>query len=464
MRKLSLKFRIFSAALLALLLFIPLAAYALERAYVASLGQAMLERMRVQTLTLISEFELYNNVSTMPEVMINGQFNLPESGLYGIVSADNVIIWKSLSSMNWAMPTIPSIPGVGKDQFLEIDHVGQEYFLHSYSAEFLSQRGFQSYTFHVFQDRSSFNIEVIHYRTTLWYWLGIIAFILLALLIFAFFTALRPIDRLVNEISRIEKGDSNRITDQYPTELERLKSNLNHLLTTEENQRQRYKNSLGDLAHSLKTPLAVLAGMPELPEQGRAPVDQINSIIQRQLKRAVAGTGSRWNQKCEVLTIAVKLVNAMEKVYRDADLDFDINIAENTIFYGDETDLLELLGNLLDNACKAAVSYVYVYAEVSTNRLRIGVGDDGPGIPQDKQQLLIERGKRLDSYQSGQGIGMAVVADLVSAYEGQLHIGNGSDAKGDSSGPQSELPEGAHICVDFPLPNHDNTQRSLSSA
>ena len=145
--------------------------------------------------------------------------------------------------MNWAMPRIPSSPEVGQEQFLEITHLDQEYFLHSYTAEFLSQNGFQSYTFHVFQDRSSFNIEVIHYRTTLWYWLGIIAFLLLALLTFAFFTALRPIDRLVKEISRIEKGDSNRITDQYPAELERLKSNLNHLLNTEENQRQRYKNS-----------------------------------------------------------------------------------------------------------------------------------------------------------------------------------------------------------------------------
>ena len=453
MRKLSLKFRIFSAALLALLFFIPLAAYALERAYVASLGQAMLERMRVQTLTLISEFELYNNASSMPEVMINGQFNIPESGLYGLVSGDDVIIWKSLSSMNWAMPRIPSSPEVGQEQFLEITHLDQEYFLHSYTAEFLSQNGFQSYTFHVFQDRSSFNIEVIHYRTTLWYWLGIIAFLLLALLTFAFFTALRPIDRLVKEISRIEKGDSNRITDQYPAELERLKSNLNHLLNTEENQRQRYKNSLGDLAHSLKTPLAVLSGIPELPEQGRAPVEQINSIIQRQLKRAVAGTGSRWNQKCAVSSVAIKLVNAMEKVYRDAELDFDLNVPDTTTFYGDETDLLELLGNLIDNACKAAVSFVYVYAEVSQSRLRIGVADDGPGIAPSQRQLLIERGKRLDSYQSGQGIGMAVVADLVSAYEGQLYIGNGTDSD-DKQNPLSRtLPKGAHIYVDFPLPN-----------
>lgn len=445
MRRLSLKIRIFSAALLALLLFIPLAAYALERAYVASLGQAMLERMRVQTLTLISEFEVYNNISSMPEVMINGQFNIPESGLYGVVSNNNLVIWKSLSSMNWPVPEFPSLPKIGEDQFLQVTQNSKHYFLHSYTAEFSSPAGFQTYSFHVFQDRSSFDAEVIHYRTTLWYWLGIISILLLALLVFSFFTALRPIDRLVNEILHIEKGDTDRITDQYPPELEKLKSNLNHLLTTEENQRQRYKNSLGDLAHSLKTPLAVLSGLPELPEQGKAPVEQINNIIQRQLKRAVAGTGSRWNQKTAIKPVTNKLVGAMSKVYRDKELIFKVEMNEDLGFYGDETDLMEILGNLLDNACKAAKSEIIIQATQTQKRLHIGVADDGPGIPEDKRQMLIERGKRLDSYQSGQGIGMALVADLVSAYEGQLNIENGT--------PEQGLPNGAHISIEFPVQN-----------
>lgn len=423
-------------------MFIPLAAYALERAYVASLGQAMLERMRVQTLTLISEFEVFNNISSMPEIMINGQFNMPESGLYGVVTNGKMVLWKSTSSMNWPVPDFLTIPAIGEDQFVQVEQNSKHFFLHSYTAEFSSPVGFESYTFHVFQDRSSFDAEVIHYRTTLWYWLGIISVLLLALLVFSFFTALRPIHRLVNEILNIEKGDANRITDQYPPELEKLKSNLNHLLTTEENQRQRYKNGLGDLAHSLKTPLAVLSGLPELPEQGREPVEQINNIIQRQLKRAVAGTGSRWNQKCSVKPVVNKLVAAMSKVYRDKSLNFVVEVNHEIGFYGDETDLLEMLGNLIDNACKAAQSKVVVRAKQSKNRLYIGVADDGPGIPEDKRQMLIERGRRLDSYQSGQGIGMAVVADLVSAYEGHLNIENGK--------PELNLPSGAHISIEFP--------------
>ena len=437
MKRLSLKIRIFSAALLALLLFIPMIAYALERAYVGSLGHAMLERMRVQTLTLISEFELVGNVTSMPEAIINGQFNLPESGLYGVITHGNTVIWKSLSSMNWPVPLIPTLPKVGEDHFIQIQQNSRNFFLHTYTAEFYAEDDFKTYSFHVFQDRRSFDAEVMHFRTTLWYWLGIIAAILLTLLLFSLHTALRPISRLDNEVKRIEKGKANRLTEQYPPELEILKANLNHLLETEESQRQRYKNSLGDLAHSLKTPLAVLSGLPDLPSQGKEPVEQINNIIQRQLKRAVAGTGNR-HQQTPIHPIAKKLCNAMSKVYRDKELDFELNIDEQLGFYGDETDLMEMLGNLVDNACKAAQSKVLIQTNKSETKLSICVADDGPGIPEDKRQLLIERGRRLDSYESGQGIGMSVVADLVSAYEGQLHISNG-------------MLGGAVITLEFPV-------------
>ncbi|MCY7295170.1 ATP-binding protein [Alteromonas sp. a30] len=442
MKRLSLKIRVFSAALLALLLFIPLAAYALERAYVASLTQAVLERMRVQTLTLISEFEVLNAISNMPDVIINGQFNIPDSGVYGVISARNLIVWRSQSTMNWVVPNFQGVPDIGKEKFTEVDHNAKRYFVHSYTAEFSSSRGFLAYTFHVYQDKSSFDAEVIHYRHTLWYWLGNVSVLLLGLLIFTLFTALRPINRLVKDISNIEKGENERLTSHYPPELEPLKSSLNHLLSTEENQRQRYKNSLGDLAHSLKTPLAVLSGLPDLPEAGKEPVEQINNIIQRQLKRAVAGTGSRWNQKANVKAVVDKLVSAMEKVYRQKELSFFVDIPASLGFYGDETDLLELLGNLVDNACKAAETEVLIRASQSKMRLHISVADDGPGIPPDERQALIERGHRLDSYKSGQGIGMAVVADLVSAYEGHLNIDNGTEEQG--------LPTGAVITVDFP--------------
>jgi two-component system sensor histidine kinase PhoQ len=118
-----------------------------------------------------------------------------------------------------------------------------------------------------------------------------------------------------------------------------------------------------------------------------------------------------------------KLFNAMNKVYADKHLTLAHDIQHQELyFHGDITDLMEILGNVLDNACKAAFKQVTLSVQTSLNTLLIHIEDDGPGIPKDKREQLLERGNRLDSYKEGQGIGMAVVADLVSAYQGQLEI------------------------------------------
>lgn len=440
MRRASLKIRIFSAALLALLFFVPLMSYALKQAFVASLTSAQEGRMQLQLLTLISEFEVVDQEYLMPEMMINGDLNLPESGLYGVIQNLDIIVWKSMSAMNWNTPDLNQFPLPGKSQFRTSVISGKEYFRYSYTAEYETDIGFTPVAFHIFQEKSGFDDEVARFEKTLLRWLGIIAALLFLLLLFSLNTALSPIKRLIAEIRGIEEGNNQSITQQYPTELETLKVNLNHLLTTEANQRERYKNSLGDLAHSLKTPLAVLSGMPELPPEGKEPVAQIDNIIQRQLKRAVAGAGSGWNQKEAITPVIDKLTHAMEKVYAEKDLTIEYELQEDASFYGDNTDLMELLGNLMDNACKAAKSRVLITTMQSENSVSIWVEDDGKGIPEDKRKILLERGKRLDSYASGQGIGMSVVSDLIAAYQGQLDIQDASLG-------------GAKIIVTFPIPH-----------
>lgn len=440
MTPVSLKFRTFTAALIALLFFIPLMNYALQQAYAASIHQATFERLRLLSLTLISEFEIEGGEVYMPELMIHGEFNLPDSGIYAIIHNYDLLVWKSMSAINWQWPEIKTFPIPGRSRFevLPDDEGKKTYFRYSYTAEFETELGLSPVAFHVFMDKSAYDEEIARFESTLLYWLAIIAALLLLLLLFTLNTALKPINRLEKEISGIEKGSHNRITNHYPPELETLKHSLNHLLSTEENQRERYKHSLDDLAHSLKTPLAVLSGMKSLPEEGKEPVAQIDQIIQRQLKRAVAGAGSRWNQSVSVSEVIDKLTQAMEKVYESKYIAIEYDMQESICFQGDATDLMEILGNLMDNACKAAKQRVLVQSEQTSNFIEISVGDDGPGIPQDKQHLLLERGQRLDSYESGQGIGMAVVSDLVAAYEGQLEIGT------------SDL-GGARVTVKFPV-------------
>ncbi|KXI29761.1 ATP-binding protein [Paraglaciecola hydrolytica] len=423
MRNLSLRFRSFAAAILTLVIFIPLTAITLEKAFNNSLSQSMLQQLRVQSLTLISEFEFEDNHPVMPELLFNDQLNVPDSGLYAFVLMANKLVWKSQSTLNWRQNAEFIPPPIGTEQFIEEFNLTKSYFLFSYTAEFEAEKGYQPVSFFILQDKSIFNTEKDKFAHTLWYWLGLIALLLLVLLLASLNAALLPINRLNQQIKQAESGQLRRIDQQYPPELDKLKNSINHLLNSEEQQRARYKNSLSDLAHSLKTPLAVLAGNTELPEDAKEPVQQINLLIQRQLKRAVIGGHSGWEQAVEIKPIVLKLVNAMHKVYIDKGLELNIDeVDANVGFQGDTTDLMEILGNVLDNACKAARKKVVIKCTMTKHWLQISVEEDGPGIPADKRLLLLERGIRLDSYTEGQGIGMAVVADLVSAYQGQLNI------------------------------------------
>jgi len=421
-KRASLKARSLLAATITLALFIPLVAFTLEQAFVGSLTQSMRSQLNLQNLMLISEFELEQDSAAMPEALANDGFNLPDSGLYAFINQDQNNLWRSLSSLQ--MPPMPqlAIPETGQESFVEINIQQQAFFSYSYTAEFQSSQGFTPVTFHILQDQQAFKLEVETFRHTLWQWLGLISLLLFALLLFSLLTALRPIKHLIDQIRQVEQGKISNLQHTYPQELEKLKLNINHLLDVEQQQRLRYKNSLGDLAHSLKTPLAVLNGTPNMPGEAREPILQLDNIIQRQLKRAVLQHQDLWQQAEAIEPIINKLFNAMQKVYADKQLDFSYKCASDTGFYGDKTDLLELLGNLLDNACKAANSQVAVFTAVTTQQLIIQIDDDGPGIPPEAQQQLLKRGKRLDSYQSGQGIGMAVVSDLVAAYNGQLLI------------------------------------------
>ena len=423
MRNLSLRFRSFAAAILTLVIFIPLTAITLEKAFNNSLTQSMQQQLRIQNLTLISEFEFDQNQAVMPELLFNDQLNVPDSGVYAFVVHNNKIVWKSQSTLNWLQQPEFIPPAIGTEEFIEEFTLGTHYFLFAYTAEFEAQQDYQPVSFFILQDKRIFDSEKAKFAHSLWYWLGLIALLLLVLLLASLNAALLPINRLNQQIKLAESGELRRIDQQYPPELTKLKNSINHLLNSEEQQRARYKNSLSDLAHSLKTPLAVLAGNRQLPEDAREPIQQINLLIQRQLKRAVIGANSGWEQAIVVKPVLTKLVNALQKVYLDKNLSIDMQYVQNDArFFGDTTDLMEILGNILDNACKAAKQQIRLSCVTTNQWLQLGIEDDGPGIPADKRVLLLERGQRLDSYTEGQGIGMAVVADLVSAYQGQLNI------------------------------------------
>lgn len=422
MKKLSLKRRSTIAALIVVFIFIPLTALTLEQGFVNSLTQSMYQQLSIQNLGLISEFELEDGEVHMPPLLFNEQFNLPDSGTYAFINMHLLPAWQSSSSIEWKSPPILEQPAVGDEIRQVITLNGEEYFQYSYTAEFEDSDMYFPVTFHILQSKTVFNSEVSNFRQTLWYWMGMIAFFLIFTLVFSLSAALQPIGHLIKQIQNIEKGQLDKIEGDYPTELEHLKSNINHLLAVEQKQRLRYQHSLSDLAHSLKTPLAVLTNMQNMPADAKAPLQQIKNLIERQLKRAVGGKGSGWKQAIEVESVLIQLTNAMRKVYQHKDLIIKVNVDKHCRFLGDKTDFMELLGNIIDNACKAANQRVNIVAQQMANKLTISVSDDGPGIPQEQREAMMDRGARLDTYGEGQGIGMAIVADLLYAYDGQLEV------------------------------------------
>lgn len=442
MRQLSLRVRSVLLAITLLALFAPFTVIILDEAFTESLTEAKTSELRLMNLGLLSAFELEGDTPFMPDLLFEEQLNLPGSGYLGIIVFRDRVIWQSASALEYFFTPLNFEVPVGNELFTDSYRPSfdndDEYFVYAFTAEFLSSKDFEPVHFYIFNNKRLFEQERHTFLATTWQWISTLCVALLIFIIVGISVLLKPVRKLIEEISLASKGNKSELDDHYPVEFDSLKHSINELLYFEAAQRKRYKNSLGDLAHSLKTPLAVASSSKGLQPEVKESLAQIDKIIQRQLKRASAGkTG--WQASVAIEPILLKLADAMDKVYHHKQLSIEIDVAGSNLFKGDDTDLLELCGNLLDNACKAAQSQIRVQVTSDCNWLTLSVDDDGPGIADDKKQFLLERGTRLDTYTEGQGIGLALVSDLVSIYEGKLRI-------------EDSVLGGARIIIQFP--NH----------
>jgi two-component system sensor histidine kinase PhoQ len=244
---------------------------------------------------------------------------------------------------------------------------------------------------------------------------------------------LRPLRRLEREIVEVEAGRREALGSGWPRELEGVAQNLNGLLAGEQARLSRYRTTLGNLAHSLKTPIAALRSILDTgqahPDAVGPQLDRMQSIVEHQLRKAVlAGAGST------VASIAVRapladLTAALGKVYRDKDVTYACDVPDGLAYPIDSGDLMELAGNLLDNAYKYCNREVRVRARADErpqwrrSGLSLQVDDDGPGIASADRLRVLERGVRADESVPGQGIGLAAVRELTAAYGGTIEIG-----------------------------------------
>ena len=251
---------------------------------------------------------------------------------------------------------------------------------------------------------------------------------LLALTLFQVRFGLFPLAKMEQGLAAVRSGEASRLAVSLPQEVQPLQHELNALLKSNQDIVERARTHVGNLAHALKTPLAVITnearedGSPlarKVAEQSQIMADQINLYLDRARMAARIGVIGRVT---EVRPVSDSLMRALERIYRDKRLSFSVDCPPGARFQGERQDLEEMLGNLLDNASKWARSRVMLAATGSGSWLEIRVDDDGPGLTPEQMADPIIRGRRLDETKPGSGLGHSIVADLAHSYSGKLEL------------------------------------------
>ncbi|WP_207062700.1 ATP-binding protein [Motiliproteus sp. SC1-56] len=420
----SLSGRLGLASCIVLPLILGLTALVLDQAFRSSLQTSTREQLRLQTFVLLGAAEVGGGELWMPPRLQEPRFTQPGSGLYGLITdAKGQNLWRSPSALGLrlSLPDSPSRePRFGRTE--------SGRFYYSYPVVWETEDGRETdLRFTSLATPDAFDAELAGFRLHLWGGLGLVALLLLAAQAWLLRWGLRPLSRLASDIRAVEAGEQARLRGPYPPEVATVTENLNLLLNTEQRQRERYRNTLADLAHSLKTPLAVIRNLITPASDGTLAeqVDRMEQIISHQLGRAATTAPHALLQPVPVRDAAERVGRAMEKVYRERFKRFTVD-GPSQMFRGDERDLMEMLGNLIDNAFKYGDGHVQVTLTEDDRELRIRVENGGAPIAEDVQSQLLQRGTRADNQQPGQGIGLSVVRDIVGSYRGQLEVDTGS--------------------------------------
>ena len=430
--RLSIHQRLLLAASLVLTAFLGLTGLALDKAFRSSSEEALQARLYSSVYALLAAAEEGQaGALNMPTVLTDPRFNRPGSGLYAHVeSAQTGYRWQSGSSVGQELDLVrPMAAGESVVERRTLQD-GEAMMSLNYGVVWEDFSGRElAYTLMVAEDLAPHLEQIDAFRDTLMRWLGGAAVLLLLVQGLVLRWGLTPLRQVSEALKEIESGQAEQLEGRFPRELSPLTSNINSLIRHAQTRQQRYRDSLGDLAHSLKTPLAILQGLADRrermgPEEQASlgeQVQRMNQIVGHQLQRAAASGRSSLTRNLSLRQLVERLVAGLSKVYADKRIQWRIEIPQQAGFRGDEGDLMELLGNLLENACKYGRGQVSVVVETD-GELQLRIADDGPGIPGSEASRVLQRGHRVDQQQPGQGIGLAVVMDILKAYGGRLEI------------------------------------------
>jgi two-component system sensor histidine kinase PhoQ len=432
----SLSARLLFSLFILLLLFFGVTIAALNFVFRDLADRSLRELLDVQVLALISasDVDAGGGISA-PAALLDARYMNPGSGLYAqIRDSRGTVLWRSPSAVGTGISFGPSV-AQGERRYATVSTASSGD-LATLSAGFhweVEKQASNDYVFSVAASLAPSRAQLTRFRTQLFIWFGSLAALLLISLAVLLRRVLAPLRRLAREVHAVEAGGLAALGTGYPAELAGVTQAVNALLHSERTRLERYRNMLGNLAHSLKTPIAVMRSVleesPRTEPQDRIigqQVERMDEIVQHQLKRAVASGGATLGQApVDVLPVLTELRVALLRVYGAKDIAIRIECDPATQFLGDRGDLLELLGNIADNACKYCKATVRMAARIAgdaRSRLLLCIEDDGPGVPEAARTRILERGVRADETTAGQGLGLSMARDIAAQYEGQLAV------------------------------------------
>ena len=448
-RSTSINLRLLLASLLILPLFLGLTGVTLDRAFASYQMDSQRESMRLQQLLLARAAD-WNGSEWVIDGLDEIRFNLLRSGLYAfLLSPDGELLWSSPSAeligdieeSSQAATGLVASGAVLQAQLGEglfgNCQLDAAYFCYSTRVAWGSS-GPES-LFLVVESQERVDTARAAFRGYLLWLLPAAALLLLIAQFLIFRWGLTPLRAIARTIAKLERGEADCLDGDYPVELQPLTDNLNVLLHSEKRRRERVRNTMDRLTHVLKTPLMLMrnsdAGDQAFRQLVQEQVSRMLGIVEGELAKArLDGRAAHiLGKPVTVQPVLQRIADAYARLPRrssDPERQGPIRIntggvSADATFYGEERDLQDLFGSILENSLKYCRAQIEVTARQLTDDgeeyLELTIGDDGDGIPKGYEREILQRGARADSANIGQGLGLSIVVEIISAYQGSLH-------------------------------------------
>lgn len=439
----SLAFRLFASAAVWALLVLPIAAFVLISLHRNAIEQNFDAVLSEYLKTLVAGSAVAaTDKPNAPTSFVVPRFTQPFSGWYWQISplgGGSKPLFTSSSLLDETL-RLPSENGVPADENnVRQDYIsgpeGQRLRILEREISLGNDRGRKRFSYAIAGVSTKFEKDIAAFRIPL---IAALAALGLGLVVTALFMVrfgLRPLRAIRRGLAEVRSGEADRLEGDFPAEIVPLQDELNALITSNHDIVERARMHVGNLAHALKTPMSVITneahGMQSaLAKKVEEQVEVMRTQISYHLDRArvAAGVGVIGGMT-EIEPVLEALVRVLSRLHEARGIDLSIECAAKAKFQGEKQDLEEMVGNLLDNACKWAKSEVVVSAEIKPNaarggerRIVIHIDDDGPGLTRAQRQTVFKRGRRLDETKPGSGLGLSIVADLAHLYQGVFEL------------------------------------------